>query len=79
MITRIKDIIKEQLSIEDDNFDLDTPFESANIDSIDAVQIIMAVEDEFEIEIPDDAAEKFHCINDIVKYLTDTGVIEQTE
>jgi acyl carrier protein len=38
-------------------------------DSLDAVEIIMAIEDEFEIEIPDEEAEKFVTIKDIVDYL----------
>jgi len=38
-------------------------------DSLDAVEIIMAIEDEFGVEIPDDEAEKFKNIGDIVKYV----------
>lgn len=38
-------------------------------DSLDAVEIIMAIEDEFEIEVPDEEAEKFQNVGDIVKYV----------
>ena len=38
-------------------------------DSLDAVEIIMAIEDEFDIEIPDEDAEKFQTVEDLVKYV----------
>ena len=38
-------------------------------DSLDAVEIIMAIEDEFDIEVPDEDAEKFQTVTDIVKYV----------
>ena len=44
------------------------------IDSIDAVEIIMAIEDEFEIEIPDEVAEQFTSIADIMNYLNTVGI-----
>jgi len=45
-----------------------------DIDSIDAVEIIMAIEDEFEIEIPDEVAEQFMSIADIMNYLNTLGI-----
>jgi acyl carrier protein len=45
-----------------------------DIDSIDAVEIIMAIEDEFEVEIPDDVAESFTTIADIITYLNSIDV-----
>ena len=38
-------------------------------DSLDAVEIIMAIEDEFDIEVPDEDAEKFQTVNDIISYV----------
>ena len=43
--------------------------EDLNIDSLDAVEIIMGIEEEFGIEIPDDEAEKFQTVGDLVKYV----------
>lgn len=66
---KIKEIIKEQLNVEDD-ITMDTHLmRDLEADSLDAVEIIMAIEDEFDIEIPDEDAEKFQLIGDIVKYV----------
>ena len=44
-------------------------------DSLDAVEIIMAIEDEYGIEIPDEEAEKFQTVRDLVKYVEESGRI----
>ncbi|HSN66289.1 MAG TPA: acyl carrier protein [Fusibacter sp.] len=75
MFKKIKAIIVEQLSVIDpSDIKQDTSFDSMDIDSIDAVEIIMAIEDEFEIEIPDDVAEQFMSIADIMNYLNTLGI-----
>lgn len=75
MFKKIKSIIVEQLSVVDPaEITPDTSFDSMDIDSIDAVEIIMAIEDEFEIEIPDDVAESFTSISDIINYLAGEGI-----
>jgi acyl carrier protein len=75
MFKKIKSIIVEQLSVVDPTeITPDTSFDSMDIDSIDAVEIIMAIEDEFEIEIPDDVAESFTSISDIINYLAGEGI-----
>ncbi|MGX8796302.1 acyl carrier protein [Fusibacter sp. JL298sf-3] len=77
MFEKIKALIVEQLSVIDpDDIKADTSFDSMDVDSIDAVEIIMAIEDEFEIEIPDDVAQDFASINDIVHYLNEIGIEE---
>lgn len=77
MFKKIKAIIIEQLSVLDpSDITIDTPFDSLDIDSIDAVEIVMAIEDEFEVEIPDEIAEKFNSIGDIIAYMTGEGVEE---
>ena len=66
----IRDIIVEQLSVDASMVTEDTNLmKDLEADSLDAVEIIMAIEDEFEIEIPDEEAEKFVTIKDIVDYL----------
>ncbi len=77
MFKKIKAIIVEQLSVIDpSDITVETTFDSMDIDSIDAVEIIMAIEDEFEVEIPDDIAESFASISDIMNYLSSQGIEE---
>ncbi len=71
MFEKIRSIISEQLSIDDvDTITLDTSLtEDLEADSLDAVEVIMALEDEFGIEIPDEEAEHFKTICDICKFI----------
>ena len=71
MFEKIRSIISEQLSIDDvDTITLDTSLtEDLVADSLDAVEVIMALEDEFGIEIPDEEAEHFKTIGDICKFI----------
>ena len=67
---KIKDIIVEQLGVEESAVAMDTNLmKDLEADSLDAVEIIMAIEDEFGIEIPDEDAEKFQTVGDLVKYV----------
>ena len=71
MFEKIRTIISEQLSIDDvDTITLDTSLtEDLEADSLDAVEVIMALEDEFGIEIPDEEAEHFKTVGDICKFI----------
>ena len=70
MFNQVVAIIKDQLGIEDREITPDTSLmKDLEADSLDAVEIIMALEDEFNVEIPDTEAEKFQTIGDIVKYI----------
>ena len=67
---KIKEIIIEQLQVDESEVTMDTNMmKDLSADSLDAVEIIMAIEDEFAIEIPDEEAEKFHTVKDLVKYV----------
>ncbi|MDR3296041.1 MAG: acyl carrier protein, partial [Clostridiales Family XIII bacterium] len=67
---KIKEIIIEQLQLDDAVITMDTHLmKDLEADSLDAVEIIMAIEDEFDIEVPDDEAEKFQSVGDIVRYV----------
>jgi acyl carrier protein len=68
---KIKDIITEQLGLEEDvEITMETSLMSdLEADSLDAVEIIMAIEDEFDVEIPDEDAEQFKNLGDIVNYV----------
>ena len=70
ILDKIKELIVDQTGISKEELDLETSLmNDIEADSLDAVEIIMAVEDEFEIEIPDEEAERFVTIKDIVDYL----------
>ena len=67
---KIKDIIIDQLQVEESDVNMDTNLmKDLSADSLDAVEIIMSIEDEFGIEIPDEDAEKFQLVGDLVKYV----------
>lgn len=69
---KIRDIIVDQLSVDESMVTMDTNItKDLEADSLDAVEIIMAIEDEFDIEIPDEEAEKFKLVGDLVKYVED--------
>ncbi|AKL94134.1 acyl carrier protein AcpP [Clostridium aceticum] len=71
LFEKVKEIIAEQLGVSD--VESITPATSLindlDADSLDAVEIIMAIEDEFGVEIPDEEAEGFKNIGDIVEYV----------
>ncbi len=67
---KIREIIVEQLGVDESAVTMETQLmKDLEADSLDAVEIIMAIEDEFEIEVPDEDAEKFQNIGDIVRYV----------
>lgn len=67
---KLKEIIAEQLNIEGASIKPDTNLQKdLEADSLDAVEIIMALEEEYDIEIPDEEAERFQTVEDIVKYV----------
>lgn len=66
----IRKIISEQLGIDEKNISLDSNLTSdLDADSLDAVEIIMALEDEYSIEIPDEKIENLKTISDLVEYI----------
>lgn len=71
LFDKVKAVIAEQLEVDEvDEITSETSLmEDLEADSLDAVEIMMALEDEFEIEIPDEDAEKFDKIGDIVEYI----------
>lgn len=68
---RIKDVIVEQLGIEDESsITMTTTFiDDLGADSLDVVELIMALEEEFEMEIPEVEAEKIVSVGDVVDYI----------
>ena len=69
---KIQDIIAEQLGVDIEDITMDTNLtKDLEADSLDAVEIIMAIEDEFGVEIPDDQAEQFKLVGNLVKFVED--------
>ena len=69
---KIKEIIMEQLQVDESEITMDTNLmKDLSADSLDAVEIIMAIEDEYGIEIPDEEAENIQTVQDLVKFVED--------
>ena len=67
---RVKKIIAEQLGVEEDEVVSDAKFvEDLGADSLDTVELVMALEEEFEIEIPDEDAEKMQTVSAAVDFI----------
>jgi acyl carrier protein len=77
--TRVKKIVVEQLGVKEEEVTTDASFvDDLGADSLDTVELVMALEEEFETEIPDEDAEKIVTIKDAVKYITDRQEKEKT-
>jgi len=67
---KVKKIIVEQLGVEEEDIALESSFiDDLGADSLDIVELIMALEEEFDLEIPDNEAEKITTVNDAVEYI----------
>ncbi|HHY26680.1 MAG TPA: acyl carrier protein [Desulfitobacterium dehalogenans] len=66
---KVKSIVVDQLGVEEDEITLETTFADLNADSLDIVELIMALEEEFDLDIPDEDAEKIRTVGDAVNYI----------
>ena len=70
VLDRVREFVVEQLAIDPELVDIDSDLmKDLEADSLDAVEIIMAIEEDFNIEIPDADAEKFRTVRDLVEYV----------
>jgi acyl carrier protein len=70
---RVKDIIVEQLGVKPDQVTPGAKFiEDLGADSLDTVELVMALEEEFGIEVPDEQAEKLQSVGDVIKYVEES-------
>lgn len=69
---KFKKIVVEQLGVEEEHVKKEATFvDDLSADSLDIVELIMAIEEEFELEIPDSDAEKIVTVGDVVDYIKD--------
>jgi acyl carrier protein len=69
---RVKEIVAEQLGVEESQVLPESSFmDDLGADSLDTVELVMALEEEFDIEIPDEDAEKIQTVNDAIEYITE--------
>jgi len=67
---RVKEIIVEQLGVELEEVKLEASFvDDLGADSLDIVELVMALEEEFDIQIPDEDAEKIRKVGEVIKYI----------
>ena len=67
---KVRDIIEKELGVERDKMTDEASFiEDMGADSLDIVELVMAFEEEFGVEIPDDAAEKITTVRDAIEYI----------
>ena len=69
---KLKEIIVNQLGVDEEQVKLKSTFvDDLSADSLDIVELVMNIEEEFDMEIPDEAAEKIVTVEDVVKYIED--------
>ena len=70
VLEKIKVILAEQFDVEEDSLKLETDLQDdLGADSLDVVDLLMSIEDEFEIEIPDEEIENIRTVGDLVNYI----------
>ena len=71
---RIREIICDQLDLEEDKVPMDSDImEDFEADSLDVVDLVMSIEDEFGLEVPDDQIENFRTVGDVVRYIEENS------
>lgn len=75
MLEKLKEIIAGQLNVDADSITAESNFkEDLNADSLDLFELIMALEDEYSVEIPAEDLEKIATVQDVMDYLSSKGV-----
>jgi acyl carrier protein len=75
LFERVKEVIVKQLSVPESKVTEGASFQGdLSADSLDTVELVMALEDEFKVEIPEEDAEKIQTVGDAVRYLEEKGV-----
>ncbi|MBF2098049.1 MAG: acyl carrier protein [Gloeomargaritaceae cyanobacterium C42_A2020_066] len=75
ILAKVQEIVVDKLSVEADKVVPDASFQNdLGADSLDTVELVMALEEEFDIEIPDEAAEKIQTVQQAVDYISEQKV-----
>ena len=70
MFEKVVEIVKEQLNLEDADITMETSFkDDLEVDSLDLFELVMALEEEYDVEIPSEDLEKMDTVGDIVAYI----------
>lgn len=69
IFAQVKAIVSEKMGADEEDITLETTFDDLNADSLDVVELIMALEEEFDMEIPDEDVEKIKTVGDAVEYI----------
>ena len=78
MLEKMKEIIAEQLGVEEDEITPVTSFkEDLGADSLDLFELTMALEEEYDTEIPAEELEDIETVGDVIEYLREKGIDEQ--
>lgn len=71
---KVKDILVDQLDVEEEKVTMEASVaDDLGADSLDIVDLVMSLEEEFDVEIPDDQVENIKTVGDIVKYIEDNA------
>lgn len=75
MLEKMKEIIAEQLSVSENEVTLEASFkDDLDADSLDLFELVMALEEEYDVEIPSDDLAELNTVGDVINYLKDKGV-----
>ena len=75
MLEKMKEIIADQLSVSEDEVTLEASFiDDLGADSLDLFELVMALEEEYDVEIPSDDLAELNTVGDVINYLKDKGV-----
>ena len=75
MLEKMKEIIEEQLGVSEDEVTLEASFkDDLDADSLDLFELVMALEEEYDVEIPSDDLTELNTVGDVINYLKDKGV-----
>ena len=75
MLEKMKELIADQLGVSEDEVTLEASFkEDLDADSLDLFELVMALEEEYDVEIPSDDLAELNTVGDVINYLKDKGV-----
>ena len=75
MLEKMKEIIADQLGVSEDEVTLEASFkEDLDADSLDLFELVMALEEDYDVEIPSDDLAELNTVGDVINYLKDKGV-----